>query len=275
MMIALDSHYTIGRLHLLCQDYVCQGWKPFPYVVLSDGCSAAPDSDLGARLLTLNARRLLPWFALPVANEAERVDRHWRLGRRIVRRAARQARDLGINEDVLDATLLVAWCAEDTVYVHLYGDGCIAARRADGEIAVIEVEYAENAPYYLSYLLDQERHDLYASAIGDPSIAQSVHYLSETGATRRLEPFNTATVFSFSLAALPTVAIATDGLHSLVNAETGDRLGTLPVARELLDFADINDGFVTRRLRQALVGYGRQGVFNFDDLSLGAFVKVD
>ena len=275
MMIALDSHYTIGRLHLLCQDYVCQGWKPFPYVVLSDGCSAAPDSDLGARLLTLNARRLLPWFALPVANEAERVDRHWRLGRRIVRRAARQARDLGINEDVLDATLLVAWCVEDTVYVHLYGDGCIAARRTNGEITVIEVEYAENAPYYLSYLLDQERHDLYASAIGDPSIAQSVHYLSETGATRRLEPFNTATVFSFSLAALPTVAIATDGLHSLVNAETGDRLGTLPVARELLDFADINDGFVTRRLRQALVGYGRQGVFNFDDLSLGAFVKVD
>lgn len=275
MMIALDSHYTIGRLHLLCQDYVCQGWEPFPYLILSDGCSGAPDSDLGARLLALNARRLLPRFALPVANEAERVERHWRLGRRIVRRAARQARDLGVSADVLDATLLVAWCVEDTVYVHLYGDGCIAARRANGEIAVIQVEYAENAPYYLSYLLDSERHDLYQSAIGDPAIAQSVHYLNETGITLRQEPFNAATVFHFSLATLPAVAVATDGLHSLVSAETGDRLDALSVARELLEFGGVNDGFIKRRLRQVLIDYGRQGVFNFDDLSLGAFVKVN
>ncbi len=274
MMIALDSHYTIGRLHLLCQDYVCQGRKPFPYIILSDGCSAAPDSDLGARLLALNARRLLPWFAFPAATDAERVDRHWRLGRRLVRRAARQARELGVDEEVLDATLLVAWCVEDTVYVHLYGDGCIAARRADGEVAVIQVEYAGNAPYYLAYLLDAERHDLYESAIGDPSIAQSVHYLSETGVTRRLEPFNSATVFSFNLTTLPTVAVATDGLHSLVNPETGNRLDALSVARELLEFGDVNDGFIKRRLRQVLVEYDRLGMFNFDDLSLGAFVKI-
>ena len=100
-------------------------WAPFPYVILADGCSAAPDSDLGARLLALNARRLLPWFALPVADEVERVARHWRLGQRLIRRAARQARALGVDEDVLDATLIVAWCDGATVYVHLYGDGCI------------------------------------------------------------------------------------------------------------------------------------------------------
>ena len=139
---------------------------------------------------------------------------------------------------------------------------------------MIQVEYAENAPYYLSYLLDLERHDLYQSAIGDPSIAQSVHYLNETGATLRQEPFSTATVFSFSLAALTAVAVATDGLHSLVSAETGSRLDALSVAQELLGFGEANDGFIKRRLRQVLIEYGRQGVFNFDDLSLGVFVKA-
>lgn len=275
MMIALDSHYTIGRLHLLCQDYVCQGWEPFPYVILADGCSAAPDSDLGARLLALNARRLLPCFARPAADLAERFTRHWRLGRRLVRSAARHARDLGVAVDVLDATLLVAWCEGDTVWVHLYGDGCIAVRRSDGETATILVEYAENAPYYLSYLLDRERDALYQSAVGDPAIAQTTHYLNESGVNTRRDPFDTPTVFSFSLAVLPTVVVATDGLHSLVSAETGERLDVLSVAREMLDFGEPSDGFVKRRLRQVLADYGRQRVFPLDDLSLGAFISVN
>ena len=59
MKLALDSHYTIGKLHLCCEDYGCHGRTPLPHVILADGCSAAPDSDVGARLLVLNARRLL------------------------------------------------------------------------------------------------------------------------------------------------------------------------------------------------------------------------
>ena len=68
--------------------------------------------------------------------------------------------------------------------------------------------------------------------------------------------------------------MATDGLHSLVSAETGSRLDALSVAQELLGFGEANDGFIKRRLRQVLIEYGRQGVFNFDDLSLGVFVKA-
>lgn len=189
MTITLDSHYTIGQLHLFCQDYVCHGWEPYPYVILADGCSAEPDSDVGARLLVLNARRLLPRFMAAATDEVGRRACHWRLGRRIVRRAARQARELGADS-ALDATLLIAWCDGATVYVHLYGDGCLAARRADGGIMAIQIEYAGNAPYYLSYLLNRERWALYQVAIGDPLAAQSVGYLNETGTTTRLERFD-------------------------------------------------------------------------------------
>ena len=75
-------------------------------------------------------------------------------------------------------------------------------------------------------------------------------------------------------AGIGPVAVATDGLHSLVSAETGSRLDALSVAQELLGFGEANDGFIKRRLRQVLIEYGRQGVFNFDDLSLGVFVKA-
>lgn len=276
MTIALDSYYTIGKMHWYCQDYVFQGTKPFPHVILADGCSAAPHSDVGARLLVLNARRELARFARVSGDETERTARHWRFGRRIVRRAARQARDLELGPEVLDATLLVAWCDGITVYVHLYGDGCIATRDADGKLAVIQVEYAENAPYYLSYLLDSERHALYQEAVGDPAVALSVHYLNEsTAVSTRRERFDAPVMLSFRLAAFPTVAVATDGLHSFVNAETGERVGLLEVTRAMLDFRGCQGAFVRDRLEKVLIEFGKRLMFNLDDLSLGAFVGTD
>ncbi len=271
--LLLDAYYTIGRLHLFCQDYALYGEEPVPHLILADGCSAAPDSDLGARLLVLNARRLLPRFA-HAANEGERLARHWPLGQRIVRRAARQVRDLGLDRTVLDATLLVAWCDGTTVHVHLYGDGCLAVRRADGGVATIQVEYAENAPYYLSYLLDPERWALYQEAIGKPATAQNIHYQSDAGESIRQERFDTPTVFSFDLATFPVVAVATDGLHSLVAAETGARLDLRTVARAMLDFPNLDGAFVQRRLYETLIEYAQQQVFNVDDIGLGAFVRL-
>ena len=275
MTIALDAHYTIGKLHLYCEDYVCHGWKPFPHLILADGCSASPDSDVGARLLALNARRLLPRFALTAAGKAGQAAPHWRLGRQIVRRAARQARELGLRPEALDATLLIAWCDGATVYAHLYGDGCIAVRRVAGAMSVVQIEYAENAPYYLSYLLDPERWAFYREAIGDPATAQSVRYLGETGESTRREHFAAPTVFSFDLATFPVVAVATDGLASFMNVATGERGAVLDVARTLLDFHDPNDDFVKLRLHEVLIEYGRQRLFNLDDLGLGVFVRTN
>ena len=271
--LLLDAYYTIGSLHLFCQDYALHGLEPVPHLILSDGCSAAPDSDLGARLLALNARRLLPRFAR-AATERDRLARHWPLGQRIVRRAARQARDLGLDSAVLDATLLIAWCDGTTVHVHLYGDGCLAVRRADGGVATIRVEYAENAPYYLSYLLDPERWALYQEAIGEPATAQSIRYQSDTGESTRRERFDAPTVFGFDLATFPVVAVATDGLDSLVAGETSARLDLRTVASGMLDFANLDGAFVQRQLYETLVDYAQRQVFNVDDIGLGVFVRL-
>ena len=275
MTVALDSHYTIGKTHLYCQDYAVHGREPFPHAILADGCSAAPNSDIGARLLVLNARRELARFARISGDEAERAALHWRLGQRIVRRAARQARDLSLDPEVLDATLLVAWCDGTAVHVHLYGDGCIATRRADGGLAVIQVEYAENAPYYLSYLLDPERQAIYREAVGNSAVAQSIRYLSETtAASARREPFDAPIAFAFDLAAFPAVAVATDGFQSFLNAETGQWVDVLEVARALLDFRGCAGAFVRDRSEKVLIEFAKRLLFNLDDLGLGAFVET-
>lgn len=274
MMIALDSHYTMGRLHWYCQDYVFQGGEPFPHIILADGCSASPNSDIGARLLVLNARRELARFARVAADEAQRTVLHWRLGRRIVRRAARQAHDLGLNPEVLDATLLIAWCDGGLVRVHLYGDGCIVTRRADGQLAAIQVDYAENAPYYLSYLLDAERNVFYQEAIGDSAVAQSISDLSGAAEIKKRHgPFDNPLVFSFDLNVFPLVAVATDGLGSFVQAQTQQRVPLLNVLPTILNFDRFEETFVRERLEKALAELGEQMMFNVDDISLGVFAR--
>lgn len=275
MMIALDSYYTIGKLHLFCEDYAGQGGQPFPYVILADGCSAALDSDLGARLLVLNARRLLPRFVLKGYDQAERTARHWSLGRRIIRRAARQVRDLGVDLAVLDATLLIAWCDEESIHIHLYGDGCVATRQADGTVKAIQIEYAGNAPFYLSYLLDKERCALYQEAVGNALTAQSIHEFSEAGSTVRQAAFGAPIVFDFDLTTFPTVAVATDGLHSLINIETGEQVAVLEVAQRLLDFPNLEAGFVKHQVRNVLFEYMQEKVFNLDDIGLGVFSRTN
>ncbi len=270
-----DSYYTIGRMHWYCDDYVFQGVEPFSHIILADGCSASANSDLGARLLVLNARRELAQFAQFPTDEIERDAFHWRLGRRIVRRAARQIQDLGLDFSVLDATLLVAWCDGATVYIHLYGDGCIATQSIDGDLQIIDIEYAENAPYYLSYLLDTERRAFYQEAVGDLAIAQAISCVSTTaGLSTHYEVFDRPLIFSFDLAAFPMVAIATDGFHSFVNAESGHRIDLLEVAQTLLDFPNYEGAFVRDRIEKSLVEFSKRLIFNLDDLSLGVFAKT-
>ncbi|MBL8259421.1 MAG: protein phosphatase 2C domain-containing protein [Candidatus Competibacteraceae bacterium] len=275
MTIALDAHYTIGKLHSYCQDYALQGWEPFPYVVLSDGCSASPNSDVGARLLALTARAELARFAKIPRDGAGLADRHWALGRDIIRSAARRVQDLALNPEALDATLLVAWCDGAAVHLHCYGDGCIAMRDAAGELTVIEIEYAENAPYYLTYLLEAERRALYEEAVGDAEAAQVIRHSSAAsdGLIQR-QRFDAPVTFSFDLATFPTVAVATDGLSCFFSADTHQRIAALQVAQVLIDFDGAQDAFVAKRMQSALADFSQRLLFNLDDLSLGAFLKV-
>lgn len=272
MTIFTDCHYCIGAAHLFCQDYAIHATQPFPHIILADGCSAAPNSDIGARLLVLNAQHLLAQFAAIGDDMEAHSAQHWPLGQRLVRRAARHARMLGVDADVLDATLLIAWCQEGKVYVHLYGDGCIAVRNSEGAVAVLQVEYADNAPYYLSYLLDAERDAMYREQVADLRTAQTIHYWQQSGTSYRPQLLDTPSVFRFDLNVSHTVAVATDGLYSFVNLESGERLSLLNAAERFLDFTNIEDEFVKRRTYEALNEYRQQQIVNLDDVGWGAFV---
>ena len=48
---------NIGSTHALCQDYALAR-NDGPYVILSDGCSSSPDTDVGSRLLVKASEKI-------------------------------------------------------------------------------------------------------------------------------------------------------------------------------------------------------------------------
>ena len=261
MFIASDSHYHIGKTHLTCQDYACNGFEPLPFVIVADGCSSSPHSDIGARLLALTARQLITEFS---------YDDYWGIGHRLTALSAQHIKTLGLAPSALDATLIVALQYDKRIRVYLYGDGCLICQYPDGGIRIIHIEYEHSAPYYLSYLEDAPRRERYLQA----NPAKIVHTLDATDTVSEIHYIDTPAIFEFSLDEISILGVASDGLNSFAAATAGYDCAVHSIAGELLAFKNIRGDFVKRRLRRAMASFARQGIYNHDDIALGVFAKI-
>lgn len=148
-----DSFFAIGKSHTVCQDYARSGKYGHgrAFGVVSDGCSSSPDTDVGARALTLSAITGL---------ESYRSDFAPHLLGHLPFIAANHTQGLPLS--CLDATLLMVYEREDGLIQTLAtGDGVILAReRQSRAVWTWEIDYA-GFPGYLSYLLDPRRLDQY------------------------------------------------------------------------------------------------------------------
>ncbi len=149
-MLYSDYFYTIGVTHKVCEDYAVQGSIPSPFIILSDGCSASPNSDIGARILTMTAKQM---FENNTAKPLDYLD----FGQQLITTALKVTEELQIPDGVLDATVMLAFLHENNIMVYVYGDGCLLFKDHAGNVGTIEVIFTHNAPYYLTYWFDQER----------------------------------------------------------------------------------------------------------------------
>jgi hypothetical protein len=274
MHIVTDSHFEIGKTHLVCEDYACHGAEPVPYVIVADGCSSASDADVGARLLALNAKQLLPSFVQDTPTIPS-ATHHWQLAHRIMMPAIQQAADLGLDSTALDTTLIVAFAVGDRIRVHVYGDGCLVAKRRDETLRAVQIEFAHNAPYYLSYPEDWERQQAYANIMAHQEAPQRVSTSDRGTVTIENRNYDEPGIFEFALAEFSLVVVATDGLDSLTNVVTGVQLSCTEAAKQFLASTNTQGDFVKRRLRRMLVNYAKDSIYNYDDVGCGVFACID
>lgn len=121
--MSTDKFFTIGKTHNVCQDYALSGeHNGISYAIVSDGCSSSPDTDFGARFLAKSC-------------EQQILRGHNFNGERIIYEASGIARQIGLPETCLDATLI---CAikdnNDAIKIYMHGDGVILGKYCDGSI---------------------------------------------------------------------------------------------------------------------------------------------
>jgi hypothetical protein len=267
-----DAFFSIGKTHEVCQDYARTGnIAGRQFAIVSDGCSSSPDTDFGARFLTMAAAQCIARFP------NEDLKEEW-----IIWQAEAAARMARLSLSCLDATLLVATCGPEVCpEVFVYGDGVVIAGGWDGSLDVWDLDFA-GAPGYLSYLLDTDRKYAYKEA--GYGTRTEKHYHKDAGATEWV----LVNSFTYSFNSNPGwyngfspdaafVVLVSDGIHSFQRSSDLQPIPMLDIVPHLVDFKSFTGQFVSRRCRAFDKFCAKEGWHHNDDLGVAAihFPKPD
>ena len=278
-----DSAFHIGASHAICQDYArarapaalpeCSSGPTGPYVILSDGCSSSPDTDIGARLLVKAAEQALLEIGGTDPHEVARAHEE------AARRALAWAEMAGLPPEAVDATLLTAHVRGGELILGCSGDGAICLRSRTGMVDAYIFSYPSGYPFYPSYahqpgrlraLEHVGRLDKEVKHLSSARVEECLQLIDTSGSDSLTE------VLSVRASDYLYAALFTDGVHSFYRAgrtEGGDGFEEFPAGeplRELLSFKSSGGSFVARRMKRFLKDCEDRGWRHDDDLAVGA-----
>jgi len=266
-----DCAYFIGKTHLVCQDYARVGdTVDTVYAIVSDGCSSSPDTDCGARIMTLEAEK--------ICKCEKEID-----GNVLAMNVRDKINSLGLNPMASDATLMVMRANRAQAVFTVYGDGVIVAKNREdrgGSIFVAVITSPCNYPIYLSYRIDSARRDSLLQVSNGISEVNSVIVGKDgtvkaddfVGDLRTCLPFAPIEC-SLNTANYEWATIMTDGAQSfydLLITETSKSTEAIPcetIVRDALQFKGYNGQFVHRRIKQYLEECAKKNRFHADDFT--------
>jgi len=275
-MPGADTFYTIGSSHRVCQDYASHIVNEDEIAArLSDGCSTAPETDWGARVLVRTAE----------INQDRNL-----LAEALAEDASCSCKWLHLSDECLSATLLEAKVYDDRLSASIIGDGVIVARyRGINSFVVSVSEFPSGAPFYPRYLLpDRDESgrtplERYVETYGS-RWKFTEHFWDSF--SHKLSVFNAknctvgvdfpAMINRFPRENFDLVAIFSDGLHSFTRpvvtgtSRTREPVPIEEVLAELLAFKTYTGDFIARRCQAAFKKFRSLGWEHYDDFSMGA-----
>jgi hypothetical protein len=272
----VDHFFTIGAPHASqgrpCEDYARSGLLApgCSFGVVADGCSgAAASTEVGAQALAFAFERIL----LRRPTEAGACFDDAFADQLIADVAAHR-----ISAADADYVATVAgFAADDTsAAIYIFGDGATALRYTDGRCRLVEIEWANNMPYYLAYRWHPEwRQAFVAQLAGDaaPACLRTTTFRAGANGIEILDHGEEPLFFDTMAGGfVMRVAPAAEGIETLAVFTDGiSRVGSLSAAEaaaELLAFKNLRGEFVKRRCIRALKGLERTGRSLGDDLGI-------
>ena len=271
-----DSAFMIGTTHSICQDYAfARNVSGSSYVILSDGCSSSPDTDIGARLIVRAATQLLTGVSADdteaLHKEASRLALEW-------------ADNLGLQPQSVDATLLTAHGHLGDIIIGATGDGVIVLESRTSALDVYSISFPSGFPLYPAYEHQPDR--LLAWQMNQYAHKEIRHFQ----ATDRLALLELVqTVISTNLTETmriradeyKQVSLISDGVHSFYKTEdtvTSKHVTSIPMDQILSQAVAFKGGqgaFVARRAKRFSKHCELTGWHHADDLAIGAIYFGD
>jgi hypothetical protein len=268
-----DSALNIGSRHSHCQDYVIARNSSTnssgPYVILSDGCSSSPDTDIGARLLVKAAEKIFT---------GEGFDDVEQLHKEAARLALDWAGSIGVAAESVDATLLSAHVSEESLFMACSGDGVIMLETREEVLDLYVVSSPSGYPYYPSYAYQPER---LSELIANGRTTKEIRHYRRSQPRKRFTLLEVTSsdspteVFKLDAADYKYAAVASDGIDSFFHTQQSDNgkhvenVNLLDVLTEFWSFKNSHGAFVERRLKRFRKDVQANGWQHADDLSIG------
>lgn len=264
-----DVFFDKGITHKICEDYAEAGDG---YIIVSDGCSSAVNTDFGSRILVRTAAQNLGSL------DSARPEI---FGSRVVASSGAVCRTLALNTESIRATLLVAKLDLGATFSWaIFGDGIIARKHKKKGIRVQVVSQPKNAPPYLSYCLNLASWEGYKKEFGH-ELSVKDYYLRDDGEIEpgpfgleytirgagiapcgegvNLEPYHPMCISETnSIDEYDWIALLSDGaeqFQTTIELETGLDPARIPedqILRRLLGFKNFQGEFVQRRGLRAI-----------------------
>ncbi|MEI7750088.1 MAG: protein phosphatase 2C domain-containing protein [Candidatus Moraniibacteriota bacterium] len=273
-----DHHFQIGEWHLRsgmpCQDYaLSETYGHIAFGIVSDGCSSAGSTDIGARLLTsatAAALREIREFGETIAPET--AIGYVRARQKEILDAAGSL--LRVGQDDLLATCIHAYVDEHRGIVLVQGDGVVAIRLNNGNTIAHRLEWDGNMPFYPAYR--NGRLDRFVEAHGaDIDADRLTEDCFVSDGSREWKPFFSARRHSLKagmggiridigpelLEETEFIALFTDGITQI------DRIDWKDAISEFLAFRHVAGAFAKRRIMRGIEGMRKAGSVQQDDIA--------
>jgi len=252
-----DFYFAKGSSHITCQDYCLNFFDENynEYIIVSDGCSSSLNSDIGARIIPLIARKLtieLESGEMPTVREM--VDEL--LNIRTL---------LYLDPESLDATFLMA-STKGKVIVR--GDGVIEIAHLN-YYEVIKIEFPSGYPFYLTHSLSEVCDISMKPLITKKTFDLYWTEISSDAHTYMNDAFNYYEIKT-DISDVKQIILFSDGVNSFVNEETRDVMDYIEVIKRAILFKTIKGKFVERTAKYAVRYFEKLNYKHYDDFSMAA-----
>lgn len=260
--MSADSFFFKGYSHDVCQDY---SMAQDNLIIVSDGCSASPDTDFGARLLSKIAANILNSTGVNLKTTT--------FTDMVVTKIKETSSFLNLHDNIFDATLLFS--TPEVQYC--YGDGVIAYV-TDSEIIIYDICYPSGAPLYLNYSTNIERKESFINEFGVKRDVLISVLDKQTGNLKQETEVSDNNVSPYIISGIHAnvIVLMSDGINTfdqIIHNETSRfqvSLDTNVIIHKLLSFKSLHGQFVKRRTKSFIKECKDLDWENFDDVSIAA-----